>query len=116
MRALLVALAVALALPAVASAHATLRSTTPKFGTEIKSSPAAITLTFDQTVTAVPGSMVVLNTHGKNFAGQSRIEGTNLVTPVRHLPTGAYTRQGAGKSSRTTSYSASPMPCRRWNS
>jgi copper transport protein len=91
MRALLVTIAVALALPAVASAHATLRSTTPKFGTELKASPASITLKFDQTVTVVPGSMVVLNDHGKNFAGASHVEETNLVTPVRDLPTGAYT-------------------------
>jgi copper transport protein len=91
MRALLVALAVALALPAVASAHATLQSTTPKFGKELQSSPRTITLHFDQIVTPVPGSILVLNGVGKNFAGPGRVEGTNLVAPVRALKVGAYT-------------------------
>jgi len=91
MRALLVVLAAALVLPAVASAHATLRSTTPRFGTELQSSPGTIRLHFDQTVTAVPGSMLVLNDAGKNFAGRARVEGTDLVVPVRPLKRGPYT-------------------------
>jgi copper transport protein len=91
MRALLVAVAAALVLPAVASAHATLRSTTPRFGTELQSSPGTIRLRFDQTVTAVPGSMLVLNDAGKNFAGPARVEGTDLVAPVRPLKRGPYT-------------------------
>ena len=91
MRALLVAVALALVLPAVASAHATLRSTTPRFGTELQSSPGTIRLHFDQTVTAVPGSMLVLNDAGKNFAGRARVEGTDLVVPVRPLKRGPYT-------------------------
>ena len=91
MRALLLAVAAALVLPAVASAHATLRSTTPRFGTELQSSPGTISLHFDQTVTAVPGSMLVLNDSGKNFAGPARVEGTNLVAPVRPLKRGPYT-------------------------
>jgi copper transport protein len=91
MRTLLVAMIAELALPAVASAHATLRFTTPKFGTELKSSPATITFHFDQTVTVLPDSVRVLNSVGKNFAGQSRDEGTNLVASVRPLRMGAYT-------------------------
>ena len=47
MKALLVTLVVALAFPAVASAHATLRSTTPKFGTELQRGPQTIRLRFD---------------------------------------------------------------------
>ena len=46
-RALLIAGLVALAVPATASAHATLRSTTPHFGTELQSSPRTIRLHFD---------------------------------------------------------------------
>jgi copper transport protein len=91
MRALLVAVAVALALPAVASAHATLRSTTPKFGKEVESSPRVIRLHFDQKVRLLPAALVVLNDSGKNFAGQARIEGGDLVAPVRPLARGAYT-------------------------
>ena len=91
MRALLVAVVAALALPAVASAHATLRSTTPRFGTEVGSGPATIALHFDQTVTPLPGSIRVLNGVGKDFAGPARAEGTDLVAPVRALKIGAYT-------------------------
>jgi copper transport protein len=91
MRALALAALVALALPAVASAHATLRSTTPKFGKEIASSPETITLHFDQTVTVLPGSVSVLNGVGRNFAGLSRVQGTDLVTRVHPLKVGAYT-------------------------
>jgi copper transport protein len=91
MRALLVVAAVALVLPAVASAHATLVSTAPRFGTELQGSPKTIRLHFDQTVTALPGSLHVLNGVGKNFAGPARVEGTDLVAHVRRLPLGAYT-------------------------
>jgi copper transport protein len=90
-RALLLAAALALALPAVASAHATLRSTTPKFGTELRSSPGSIALHFDQSVTLLPDAIRVLDGSGKEFAGQARVEGTDLVAPVRTLPDGPYT-------------------------
>ena len=89
-RSLLVALCF-LAFPAVASAHATLRSTTPKFGAELSSGPGTITFRFDQSVTVLPGSVKVLNGVGRDFAGASHVEGTNLVTTVRPLEVGAYT-------------------------
>jgi copper transport protein len=90
-RALVVAAAVSLALPAVASAHATLESTTPKFGTEVRSAPKTIRLHFDQSIKVLPEAIVVLNDSGKNFAGAARIEGTDLVAPVRALRRGQYT-------------------------
>ena len=52
---------------------------------------STIRLHFDQTVTALPGSLRVLNGVGKNFAGPARVEGTELVAHVRPLPLGAYT-------------------------
>jgi copper transport protein len=79
MRALLVVAAVALVL------------TAPRFGTELQGSPKTIRLHFDQTVTALPGALHVLNGVGKNFAGPARVEGTDLVAHVRRLPLGAYT-------------------------
>lgn len=91
MRAVLLATAVALALPAVASAHATLQSTTPRFGTEVQSSPRVIRLHFDQQVRLLPSAIAVLDDSGKNFARAARIEGTDLVASVRPLPRGAYT-------------------------
>jgi methionine-rich copper-binding protein CopC len=86
----LVALA-ALAFPAVASAHATLRSTTPSFRSEVARGPSVIRLHFDQHVTVLPESVRVLNGVGKNFAGHARSNGTFVVAHVRHLKLGAYT-------------------------
>jgi copper transport protein len=86
----LVALA-ALAFPAAASAHATLRSTTPSFRSELKQEPSVIRLTFDQQVKVLPSSIRVLNGVGKNFAGAARADGTDVVAHVRHLKLGAYT-------------------------
>jgi len=82
---------VALAFPAVASAHATLRSTTPSFRSELKQGPPVIRLRFDQQVKVLPGSVRVLNGVGKDFAGPARATGTDVVASVRHLKLGAYT-------------------------
>jgi copper transport protein len=89
-RAVLVAL-LTLAFPAGASAHATLRSTTPHFGTEVQSTPRLVRLHFDQRVTILPGAIRVLNGVGKNFAEASRVQGTDVVAPVRVGKLGAYT-------------------------
>ena len=91
MRRLAVVALVALAFPAAASAHATLRSTTPSFRSELKRGPSVIRLTFDQHVKVLPGSIRVLNGVGKNFAGPARADGTDVVAQVRHLKLGAYT-------------------------
>jgi copper transport protein len=89
-RLVLVALS-ALVFPAVASAHATLRSTTPSFRSELKQAPSVIRLQFDQQVKVLPGSIRVLNGVGKNFARPARANGTEVVAAVRHLKLGAYT-------------------------
>jgi methionine-rich copper-binding protein CopC len=91
MRRLLLIGAVALAFPAGASAHATLRFTTPAFGTELQRGPAQIGLHFDQQVKVLPGSIKVLNGVGKQFALPARIEGRTVVADVRPLKLGAYT-------------------------
>ena len=83
-RLMLVALA-ALAFPAVASAHATLRSTTPLFGHELRSAPRTITLHFDQRVTILAGAIKVLTSDGKNLAGPAHLDGTKVVAPVAPL-------------------------------
>jgi copper transport protein len=89
-RALVIGL-VALVFPASAYAHATLRYTTPKFGTELQRGPAQIGLHFDQQVKVLPGSIKVLNGVGKQFALPARIEGRTVVAGVRPLKLGAYT-------------------------
>jgi copper transport protein len=82
---------VALAFPAAASAHATLRSSAPTFRSELKHGPSVIRLRFDQNVKVLPNSIQVLNGVGKNFAGAARSDGPSVVANVRQLKLGAYT-------------------------
>ena len=91
MRRLALVALVALVFPAVASAHATLRSTTPSFRSELEQGPSVIRLTFDQHVKVLSNSIRVLNGVGRNFAGPARADGTDVVAHVRHLKLGAYT-------------------------
>ena len=91
MRRLLLVALLALAFPVAASAHATLRSTTPKFGTELQRGPVHIALHFDQHVKVLPRSIKVLNGVGHQFASRARTEGRNVVADVRPLKLGAYT-------------------------
>ncbi|MDX6425628.1 MAG: copper transport protein [Gaiellaceae bacterium] len=91
MRRLLLISFAALAFPAAASAHATLRYTTPAFGHELQRGPAQIVLHFDQTVKVLPGSIKVLNGVGKQFALGSRTDGRNVVANVLPLKLGGYT-------------------------
>lgn len=81
----------ALAFPAVASAHATLESTTPKFGTEVQRSPGRIELHFDQVVSVVPGSIRVLDDNGKDFAHPATTDGTTVTASLPPLSRGSYT-------------------------
>ncbi|MGZ4289706.1 MAG: copper resistance CopC/CopD family protein, partial [Gaiellaceae bacterium] len=82
---------VALAFPAIASAHATLESTSPSFRSELGRGPSVIRLHFDQSVKVLPGSIKVLNGVGKDFALPAHVVGTDLVARVRPLKLGAYT-------------------------
>jgi copper transport protein len=81
----------ALAFPASAFAHATLRSTSPRFGHELQRGPTQITLHFDQRVRVLPGSLSVLDGNGKNYALAAHTTGTNVVARVQALPRGPYT-------------------------
>ena len=91
MRRVLPLVLAALAFPAAASAHATLRSTTPRFGKEVQQAPVLIRLHFDQHVQVLPGAVKVLNGVGRNFAGTASAEGTDVVASVRPLKLGVYT-------------------------
>jgi len=104
MKALLVTLIVALALPAVASAHATLRSTTPSFGRELQRGPGSIHLLFDQHVNALPGAVHVLNGVGRDFAVGSGVQGDELIAGVRPLKVG--TRMALAPSASARSHAA----------
>ncbi|MES1248784.1 MAG: copper resistance protein CopC [Actinomycetota bacterium] len=92
MKSLLFAILVALALPAVAAAHATLVSTSPANGAVLVRAPGAVRIAFDDTVTRGPGIEAIRNGGGSILAAKPRIEGgKTLVLPVRRgLPDGDY--------------------------
>jgi len=92
-RALLLVALAALALPASAFAHASLKKETPAYGQELAVSPRQIVLQFDQTVQALPKSIQVLTPDGKNLAGSPRAVTSQreLVASLPRLPTGPYT-------------------------
>jgi copper transport protein len=81
--------ACALAVPAVAWAHATLKDESPGFQKTLAVSPRRIVLDFDQYV-SFP-SVQVYDSTGKTYAGRAVVHGLRIAAPVRKLPTGAYT-------------------------
>ena len=88
-RVLLLGLVVALAAPAAASAHATLRSEFPGFQQKLARGPASVRLHFDQLV-QLP-TIEVLDTNGVNHAAAAVARGRDVTAKVRGLPRGAYT-------------------------
>jgi copper transport protein len=68
-RALLAAVALALVVPAVASAHATMKEATPAEQGRVETPPKEVALRFDQSVVAPADAIVVLGADGKNHAG-----------------------------------------------
>ncbi len=87
------ALLAALAAPASAFAHATVRSTSPSYRERLASSPATVVIRFDQTVTTLPDAIVVVGEKGTVVSGAAFTagDGRDVVVPVRRLPKGAYT-------------------------
>ena len=90
-RVALVAALALLAFPAAASAHATLKSTTPSFRSELQSGPHTIALHFDQKVKILTGAIRVLDDQGKDFALAATVVGANVVARVQPLKRGPYT-------------------------
>jgi copper transport protein len=92
-RALVAVALVALALPASAFAHASLRTETPGFRQRLAASPRQVVLQFDQTVDALPKAIVVLTPDGKNVAGTPRAvpSARELVVALPRLRKGPYT-------------------------
>lgn len=90
-RVVLAAALAALAFPAGASAHATLKKAFPPFGAELRATPRTVELHFDQAVRILPHAVHVLNTNGVDLAGPARVVGTSVVAQVKPLRRGAYT-------------------------
>jgi copper transport protein len=93
MRRVAVVAIVALALPANAFAHASLKLTEPAFKQRVEVAPAQVRLHFDQGVKVFPSSIEVLTASGKVVSGTARQGGSPLdvVVPLRKLPRGGYT-------------------------
>jgi copper transport protein len=93
-RALAAAGALALLLPAAASAHATLKESSPPEQGRVDRPPTEVRLRFDQAVTAPPNAIVVLAADGHTVSGNVTQEGSGTVmrTSVKGLVAGeAYT-------------------------
>jgi copper transport protein len=93
-RRLLAALVLAaLAAPASAFAHATLREESPGYRERLARGPASVLLRFDQEVTAFPDSIVVRSAQGRIVSGDaaSGADTRVVLVPLRELPKGAYT-------------------------
>ena len=88
----------ALAFPAAASAHATLRSTTPHYAHEVARAPATIRLHFDQHVKILAGAVKVLDANGRDYALGSSSTGLDVVARLKPLPRGGYTVRWQGIS------------------
>jgi copper transport protein len=82
----------ALAAPATAFAHATVKSTDPSYRERLETPPASIVIRFDQTVTALPDAIAVLGAKGTVYSGAAFVaaNGRDVVVPVHRLPKGAY--------------------------
>ena len=85
------AVAVALAFPPSAFAHANLESTTPKFQQRLIAAPYSVTLRFDQPVQAEPNAIEVKNAFGRRLSAAARADERTVTVPLGRLARGAYT-------------------------
>jgi len=92
-RAVLLAALVALALPAAASAHATLTKTEPEYGTRVERAPKVMRLHFDQSVDALPSAIHVYDAKGRLVSGRTLLskDERTIAAPVSRLARGGYT-------------------------
>ncbi|HEX3687187.1 MAG TPA: copper resistance protein CopC [Gaiellaceae bacterium] len=93
MRKLLAAALLALALPAAASAHATLTKTEPAYGKRVERSPALVRLYFDESVDVLPNAIRVYSANGRLLSGRTLASSDKraVAVPVSRLPRGGYT-------------------------
>jgi copper transport protein len=91
-RAVLVLMLVVLAAPGQAFAHATLEHTFPAFRERLASSPRNVTLTFDQYIKALPGSVQLFSSSRPLHVRRIWVDRLALKAALPpNLPRGAYT-------------------------
>jgi copper transport protein len=83
----------ALAAPASAFAHASVRATEPSYRQRLDQPPSRAWVRFDQAVKALPNSIVVVSADGTVVSGVTRSDADphTIVTTLEKLPKGAYT-------------------------
>ncbi len=91
-RALLVALLAALALPALASAHASLNAAEPGFRERLEASPTQVVLRFSQVIQVIPHGIVVRDENGRivSFPAELGADRRSMIARLRPLARGAY--------------------------
>jgi copper transport protein len=90
-QALVIAALVALAAPAAASAHASIRSEYPRYGERLGTAPRQIVIRFDQVVDVLPNAIKVLDPNGRNLALPAHAVTRGIAARVLRLPPGGYT-------------------------
>ena len=83
----------ALAAPASAFAHASVRATQPSYKQRVEQAPRTVWVRFDQGVKALSNSIVVVSSNGTVVSGPTR-NGTDphlIAAKLKTLPKGAYT-------------------------
>jgi copper transport protein len=79
------------ALPASAGAHAALETSSPGWGTVLRSAPRALRLAYDEEVVPRYARVTVSGPHDGNLAGAPVVTGTVVTVPLRGARTGSYT-------------------------
>jgi copper transport protein len=85
------ALAMLLAVPVSAGAHAVLETSTPGWDAVLQATPSQVTLTYDEDVVPALARVAVVTGSGQDVAGPPRVSGSVVVVPVRPGPRGSYT-------------------------
>jgi copper transport protein len=85
------AVALLLALPSSAGAHASLEASTPRWGAVLATSPRAIALVYDEDVVPRYARVAVITPRGRDLAGLPQVAGNEVLAALRPGPTGSYT-------------------------
>ena len=90
-RALVLAVFLALAAPAAAFAHASIRGEYPRYGQRLHTPPPQVVIRFDQTVDVLPNAIRVLDSNGRNLALPAHAVRRGIAARVLRLSRGGYT-------------------------
>jgi copper transport protein len=85
------ALALLLALPSSAGAHAALLTATPGWGARLAAIPRTVRLVFDESVVPRYARVAVVGPHSGDIAGSPQVSGPSVSAPLGGGATGSYT-------------------------